>query len=297
MKRKHSILVFAIVLAFVEEASAHGFALHVSTPVSPPAGYELISLVTLLSLVMVNIVLFKALWLAGWIRSIGISLLGIGIFSVSFYFFGAFCTILNTAPPPGLGLRHPVFWGFGWDKVGIIFLGWNILGTLFLLGCIVLLGRLRRKLRIQKVLVILALNIGIYLLGVVPYIATGALTHGWAGSHIQIACDVQLKELIYALSQYAEKNDHKIPVGESLDELVPKLVPYMKRPKGRSGNPIHLCPLGCALEKLPKPYVWNKKFIGDTFDVNVLPEKVIIPIVCPYHDESLLPIIILKKKL
>ena len=296
MKRKHSIFVFAIVLAFFEEASAHGFALHVSTPVSPPAGYELISVVTLLSLVMVNIVLFKALWLAGWIRSIGISLLGIGIFSVSFYFFGVFCTILNTAPPPGLGLRHPVFWGFGWDKVGIIFLGWNILGTLFLLGSIVLLGRLWRKLRTQKVLVILSFNIGIYLLGVVPYIATGALTHGWAGSHVRMACDVQLKDLIYALSKYAEKNDHKIPVGESLDELVPKLVPYMKRPKGRSGNPIHLCPLGCALEKLPKPYVWNEKFTGETFDVNELPENAIIPIVCPYHGESLLPIIILKNK-
>lgn len=279
---KYYIIAVAGVLFLGGQAQAHGFAIYVSTPVSPPVRYEFVSILALSVLFVANILLFKRVLLFAWDRSIIMSFLATAFFAVSFFVFGALCAGLSTAPPPGLGLRYAVYRGFGWGKVGGLFVTWNVLGLLFLLANVVLFGRLHKRLRERKVRIVLYVNVGAYLLSLVPYIATGALAHGWAGTYVGMDCNSQIRDLVAALGKCAEKNDRKFPVASSFDELYLQIAPYLEKTKGWHDNPIHFCPVGWAFERAPTPYVWNEGLSGRTFDVNDLMENDVIPISCQY---------------
>jgi hypothetical protein len=245
-----------------------------------------VSIVTLLAFVALNIILFKTLRLAGWRQSIRKSVLGILLFTILFFILGISCTQLSTAPPPGLGLGYPVFEGFGWSKVGILFIGWNMLGVIFLLLSIILSSNLWDRRKERKVLAILFANILLYCIGLVPYVAKGALTHGWAGGHVKIACNARISSFAIALNKYAHENDNRYPMVNTFDELISILSPYIERTHFPFRSPVGICPIGSALEQTPRQYIWNAKLAGKKIDMDELSDPNLSPIVCPYHGAS-----------
>jgi hypothetical protein len=250
-------------------------------------------------------------------------------FAAAFHFAGTCAAGASTEPPSGLRCPCPVFWGFGWERVGLVFVAWNLTGVLvltcvwgvgllaasslrraaFCTGAALLVGlavvavfgsigllcllplavwqahRLRRlghaTWRRQRLL--LGANALIYLAGVSPYIASGALSHGWGGAYVAKACQSRMTAISTAAMAYAKARG-KMPEAGSLDELMTAIGPYLKTGKLRYGSPVTTCPMVAAYERQAASYVWNIRYSG--MPAKAVREHVdeLEPIVtCPCH--------------
>lgn len=305
----------ATVLLSVSTAWAHGYAISPSTPVSPPLGHEWIAAVTLAAITLANIVLLRVLGLARWRSAIPAGLLVTITFAVQFFCSGWFPGTTTTAPPDAPGVPLPVFWGFGWRRVGLTFLMWNLAGIALLLcmagsfvfalarrwrdvlvlwvamgigilitaiaGAIaagvfalILLVILRcwRTLAPTKTKamgILLSANALLYVGGLVPYIASGALSHGWCGGYVHGGCESRIKAIVWAMAGYALDHDDRLPEAASFDELLVKIEPYLdpeQTPRFSYASPIGICPRGAAYERSASPYIWNPRYSGALLD-------------------------------
>jgi len=190
---------------------------------------------------------------------------------------------LSTGPPPGLGLPHPTFWGMGWRRVGWLFIRWNIYGYAFLVGS--LLACARRKRTRAEFRKVAFWCMAIYGVGLLPYLATGALTHGWAGGYVHQGCERRIEVLNTALVEYAKQHGGRLPTVDGFDVLLQELGPYLTNERLGYGVPVHTCPAGAAYLRDPKRYVWDTQYSGaelqDTDWYEVAADQV--PIACPYH--------------
>lgn len=264
-------------------SSAHGFVLYVSTPITPPR--ELVWWLPI-SLGLLVAGAFLILWQVlgrHWLASAGLALAAIAVFAVPFFMLGRFVESLSTAPLPGLGLPNRTFWGMGWCRVGWLFVRWNLYGYGFLLASLFVCGGVRRTTHLFARLAIFALLL--YMLGIMPYLTTGALVSGWGGGHVRMACDGRLEVLSSALLDYAAKHEGKLPTADGMNVLLNELQPFVSQERARHYASIDVCPLGGAYERDPKHYVWNTNFSGASLhdiDLDRFSDGV-VPITCPYH--------------
>jgi len=282
MKRTTAIALFLCVLPAT--VSAHSFARYVSTPISPPKEFVWwFPVATAILLVGAFLIIWRLLR-RHWLAAIGLSLCAVALFAIPFFMFGRFSASVSTAPPPGLGSPHPTFWGMGWRRVGSLFVRWNIYGYGFLLCSLFLCGGVRRTIGRFKKLAIWVL--ALYAIAIIPYLATGALVHGWAGGYVHNGCQRRLEILNSALVEYADKHDGQFPTADGIEFLLEELEPHLSQDVIRYSVPLEVCPLGGAYERQPKSYVWDASFSGarlqDVDPNRFFQEKA--PISCPYHE-------------
>ena len=337
----------ALVVLATSPAWAHGFAIYLSTPITPPLGFRWVWIVTALVLVGGNTVAVRFLGRMGWSNAVVVSLSAIGLFAGTFYAFGYFAATATTAPFPGLGPPSRIYWGFAGGRVEGLFATWNLKGVAFLVGSmlaalvvtdwgtwrkwlawfsvfaivatgllasaglgqgsvegiLVLLGltlgvafavpfavNLKtawRYLKDRRVVGILALNVALYALCLVPYLATGAIAHGWAGGYIIGDCDARLEELGRAPARYAKAHDSKLPEGNSLDEVLSDLKPYIQEDVfSFLDAPVGTCPVESPFVKKGEPrYIWNQAFSGCPAEMLLrrMSDIPSFPIECPHH--------------
>lgn len=279
------IIIISVPLALASWAHAHGLARYVSTPITPPS--ELLWVLPAYALVFIvgNALFWKQSMRAGLARSILVVLGFLVCFAGSFYFMGAHAARATTAPPPGLGTPHPVFWGFTWHNAGRLFVTWNVFGVLFLgVWSLLFLKPWSSKGRGRWAMVVG--NVAVYLLCILPYAVSGAWLHGWAGGYVHGECDLRLEALHSALVEYAETHEGRFPSADGMESLLKKLEPHLPPDRISSSGHAEICPLGVAYEREPKHYAWNTSFSGvplRSIDPNLFyHEKT--PISCPYHE-------------
>jgi hypothetical protein len=135
---------------------------------------------------------------------------------------------------------------------------------------------------------LLGANLALYVFSLVPYVASGALSHGWAGGYVHGACDARMEAIANALAAYAKSHDGKLPKAASIEELIPKIQPDLDTKHFLYHSPVTVCPLGAAYERRPRPYEWNRRY-SDAPAVSVpeLPEaESDFLLRCPYHKRA-----------
>jgi hypothetical protein len=266
-------------------AYAHGTAIYVSTPVSPPAGFSWVVWVSAALLVGAYTILFRRFKGLSWTMAPVAATAVTSIFGATFYAIGAFHASSSTRPPPGLGWGYHVFWGFGWRAVGSEFIQWNVIGIVALLavsGCACIIIRKLKPDAKKGSWGLLGASVPLYIMCLTPYVSTGALTSGWMGGYTIDACGDRVAELGTALRKYADKHEGKLPEGSSLTDIMPQLEPYTWHGL-RRGMPIYICPVGGPYAVHPQPYSWNAKASGKTLDELGKLKKPMKLLWCPYR--------------
>lgn len=286
MKGPNAGLVFAILLATPASALAHGMSVYVSTPISPPDGFQWVAFSSIAFLVAVNFLLLGKLKLAAWSSALLRSPVGIGAFAVCFFLFGVMATSLSTAPPPGLDWGQPVLWGRDWTAVGSLFIRWNIYGLVFLWGGVTVVTKLWKDWRSRKTLVLMLTNLGAYVICLLPYILTGAFTHGRPGGYTHDTCQMQISRLGAGLLGYARANENRMPDEISMEGVVREIGPFLTPHEQMLRRPFHACPVSGAFEKKATPYTWNIDLSGKGLvEFEELQEPAPL-ISCSYHGPS-----------
>lgn len=284
MRPRHALCLFFL-LASGGQTFAHSFSRYVSTPVSPPRGFEWLLPASLVAFAVLNIVAFRALLrMRRWFEGVLAPSVAVWIAAYVFYRIGRIAATRDTGPPPGLGPPSEPFWGWGWQEVGALFLKWNAYGLLFLLVGLILFGRLWRRPYIRKAPLVLALNIGAYLVLLIPYVASGALVHGRGGGYVRMDCESQIANLSLACIRYAEQHDGKLPEAKSMYSLLPQIEAYLEPREPWERHPIHVCRYGAARYREPTPYVWNAGLSGEPPPSPILMRDGDTWVIsCPYH--------------
>ena len=245
-----------------EQVFAHAFAYYASTPVTPPAEFLWWWPVSMSLLVLGTY--FPLRMSLKWSRffSLAIALLWVTVFSIVFFWVGAFAANVHTGPPPGLGLPCKTYWGRTFFQVGSIFLFWNVFGLFLLMIVPVKLlfaagEKIEKSKRVGYWSWIITIPIG-FVLGMVPYIIQGAWVHGWGGAYVGMRCDRQIDVLHYALVMYALDHENHLPVAKDFTELYPQIESYLSS----DWQKYDVCTIGRAWDRTPKPFIWNAAFSG-----------------------------------
>jgi hypothetical protein len=263
-------------------AFAHGMSRFLSTPVSPPAGFLWVILYSAVVMTMGTALVLRRRCGLALGKGIGLSLAGFALFGVAFMLVGIVAGAMTTAPPPGLALGFPVFWGWGWREVGHLFIQWNGLGLLMFTAC--MFWFVRRAAQHAQVhsckKTVLVLSPVLYLLCLLPYLFTGALASGRPGSYTLGACGLSLRQMGSALVKYSQIHDGKLPAGRTTAEILLALEPYLLG-RWRSYR-IDVCPVRGPFEAKPEPYRWNQEVAGKSLaELAELPLPVVV-LACPY---------------
>ena len=327
MKSVRAVLVVATGL-WPLTAFAHGIAVHLSTPVSAPAGFLWASVGFLLSQLALGAWIDRRGGCQSWPRAVLRSGIRLAYFILIFFGAGILATRLSTAPAPGLGLGFPVFWGLGWARVGSSFVAWNVFGLAVLLvitliatvsesytgigrvvgravaaaviavvtvpilsvlaalqpwaaavlSVVVLIGIIRRRsgelVNRRPALAAASAN---YLVWLLPFVLTGALSHGWTGFYTHFRCERNRLELHAALRSYAAAHQNRLPEAKDFAELNAILAAEGSIKAGLA------CPVGSALHEHPSSYRWDAAASGQRLEE--LPKGVSL-ISCPYHPST-----------
>ena len=281
------LIIGGLSLSFASFAEAHGFARYVSTPISPPAGFEWVRWAYIAIAIILGSLFVWSLTKARLLTVTAFVITVIGSGSLALWMLGRFWATQSTAPPPGLGPPSTPFWGFGWGEAGTIFIVWNLLG-LGAIVCFALLGKKLFRGRIGEAsrVRLAAPLLGCYLLGIVPYVATGALSHGWAGSYANRGCERNVKAIYDALDEYVANHGGRLPSASSFSDVFEQLAPYFEEPRTYYGMPADTCSIGGAYEREPKTYEWDLTFNGLPIEeaAKRMTNSSEFPIDCPYHE-------------
>lgn len=129
MTRATPLAILLAITLLSAPAYAHSYCIYVSTPLSPPMGFGWIAWSSWIALIGLNAGLawfLKRRW-----RAVALATLGAIAGGCIYLLAGRACAGAHTGPPVGLGKPCPIFWGFGWDRVGYEFVTWNLLGFAF----------------------------------------------------------------------------------------------------------------------------------------------------------------------
>lgn len=245
-----------LLLLPVSTAQAHSFAVYISTPVTPPSGYEWVQTASLglitITLLICNSLLAKRSLLDSSISSAGTTF----AFWILFVFIGKIAATASTMPPPGLGPPSRIYWNWPGQNHWSLFVVWNVLGVVSLVSTSFFLGRLW-KLNVPARLALTIAPILAYSVLLLPFVSAKAITHGWAGGYVMNAGEDQLYDLNRACFQYAEQHDGRFPAAGNIVELLPKIAEYLEHGESKYGNPISIHPADWAFEKEPRSFTWD----------------------------------------
>ncbi len=321
---KQYFIIFIIIITFCKYIDAHMYNINISVPNYPPIGYEYIIYLSLTIFIIGNTIGLHLIYFLSWKKSFLFSMIEVAfyyyfsliiLFIITFIFvynlnvkiwqkiflslmlFGSLVGIFWLMEPHlhcygseiGLGSPYPVFWGFNWSVVGILFLKWNLFIFLSLIISILSLTSFF-KIQVFQIGVLIGLNFLLYFICIIPFIADGALSHGWTGGYVFKACNERKAILSDALKKYIEKNSGKPPSYNSIQELFPDLLPYIGEIKelwefrmlhNKFTSPIWICPGEFAFNKKPKSYFVNPQMIRE--HQSIFLDKIHTLISCPYH--------------
>ena len=294
-------LCLALMLCDARQALAHGMAHYASTPISPPQGFVWVAAGSAALFILLNTLLLALLWKVGWPHAAARAALATGVFGVTFFLFGHLVSNSNTAPPPGLGWAYPVQWGLGHvPHARAIFARWNAFGLLFLASALLLLVVELRRRHVLRCALVLAANAAVYALCIVPFLASGAITHGWPGGYVYDRCEDQLCKLGGAMLEWSREHEGRLPSAETMESLFSELEPYLAYPENSQARPIYFCPVGSAFDRTPRPYIWNSALARITLRELAQLDRPQPVIRCPYageHHRYLRPSVLYTKDL
>ena len=260
------VLISTLIVSFFPGALfAHAFAHYASTPITPPAEFCWWWPISMFLLVLGTY--FPLRMSLQWSRlfSAFIALIWSLVFTVVFFWLGHQASLMSTAPPPGLGFPCGTYWGRTFSQVGSIFLFWNCFGLFILMsGPVILLYRARKKSDWPKCIAFWSWIIAMpvcFVLGLTPYIVTGAWVHGWGGGYVIGQCQTQVEYLHSVLIMYALDHDNRLPIAKDFEELYPQIRPYLPNETGWRSQ-FDECVIGKAWDRTPKPFIWNAEFSG-----------------------------------
>ena len=278
-RRTRGIMLLAVLLLGIPSfAHAHAIAVYVSTPVTPPRGWLWVPVVFVIGIIILdyavlrnNVQMRRLAW-----RALAL----LGIFFFIFFAIGSCAANRHTGPPPGLGPPHKAFYGFSWERVGGLFVFWNLIGLAFLLSAKSFLYRQLGILRSRRAPVLLLGNAGAYALALVPFILSNALTHGWTGSYVQMECRNRLNAMGAGLVRYADAHDGCLPDADTTEEVMRAIEPYLPSGVKEWDERIDVCPAEEAYSRNPRPYDWNATFAGASLDQSTEPDASIPVLRC-----------------
>jgi hypothetical protein len=105
----------------------------------------------------------------------------------------------------------------------------------------------------------------LYLLFLVPYAATGSLTHGWHGIYTIGRCHQNLHILTRSLAQFIDENGETFPESAVSEDLGDLLVTE-KLKEFYGGRDLFVCLAEASFMKKPRLYEWNRELSGITLD-------------------------------
>jgi len=281
MKRA-ALIAVVLALAAPARAEAHSFAIYVSTPISPPAPLAWVRPVSLVAIAVSLILAFRFLGSFRWITSLVVSLGSTLAFSVVFYLIGWFAASANTGPPPGLGPPSAVYVRWSETDLESLFISWNTIGAAVLLAAVFVIGDLWRLGSMSRRLAIVGVPLVVYGVLLLPFVATAAIAHGWAGGYVMNQGNHQIVDLNRACFRYAREHDGRLPVADDIHELLPQIEPYLDDRESPYGNPIYVHPAAWAFAESPKEYVWNKRLSGQPAPELPIESEDYMPVTCPY---------------
>ncbi len=276
-------LIVTALLAVPRAAYGHSMAYYASTPVSPPQGFVWVAFSFWALALGVGAVLMRKLGQRGWVSALALSLATTALFSTLFLGIGVSVAHANTAPPPGLGWAYPVQWGLAHEAyTHLVFTRWNIGGVALLAAVAFVSSLVAARGRLRLTLCVVGAQVAVYLLCLVPYVSTGALTHGWAGGYVRDRCEYQIEDLGQALVSYADEHAGRLPTASDIRELCDRLAPYLPDWYWADDRHVYECPVGSAFEPKPVLYVWNRRFSGARLkDLEALSPPALV-LACPY---------------
>lgn len=287
---KRTLIIVPLILASAPNAaSAHSFAVYVSTPATPPADYEWVRIASLASIAGV---LFLCHWRIAKrtvLNSAVTALLTTIAFWLVFVVAGHFAASRTTAPPPGLGPPSAIYWHWHDASHWLLFTFWNFLGATILVGSSYLIGRLWQLTARLRIAVCIA-PVFVYGLFLAPFVASKAIAHGWAGGYVMNAGEDQLYDINRACFLYAKQNEGRFPVALNIEELIPQITEQLEHQESRYGNPIAVHPAAWAFEKQPKPYTWDSSMSGRFAPELPVEDGSQLPVQCPYIGDRVRPI-------
>ncbi len=284
MNRALAITVL-LALLIPDQAQAHGFIIHVSTPITPPDTFRWLWPLSLLVFVVSLLLTFRCLRLAGWRESVIVSFIAVVAFAIVFYSIGRLWALSSTAPPAGLGPPSPVYLRWYSGYLQELFISWNVFGAIVFLAATTLAGRLWLPARRKKGVIVMAMTVLVYVALLTPFIRSGAFAHGWAGGYVLGAGQSQLRDINRACFRYAKDHGGKLPVAQDIQELLPQIKKYLETPTPQSDYPIYVCPAAWAFEKTPKTFVWNTKLSGQDAPKIPMYDNRELPVTCPYTEK------------
>jgi len=287
---KRTLALVALILASAPSvAHAHGFSVYVSTPVTPPHGYEWVRVASLASIL---VSLFLCHWRSGkrtLRNSVVTALSTTAVFWILFVFDGYAAASATTAPPPGLGPPSAIYWHWRDESHWSLFTYWNFVGVAFLVSVSWIIGRVW-KLPVRSGIAVLLIPVIVYGLFLTPFVMSKAISHGWAGGYVSNAGRDQLFDINRACFLYAKKNEGKFPVAQNIEELLPQITEHLLQKESRYGNPLTVHPAAWAFKEQPKPFTWNTSMSGKLAPELPIWDGSQLPVQCPYIGDRILPI-------
>jgi hypothetical protein len=280
MKREIPLAILASLLV-PNVAWSHGFAIYVSTPITPPATFEWTPIVSTISILVAS---FLSYWLIArkpLVDSFLTSLGATSLFWLVLVFIGGLAAMRTTAPPPGLGLPSAIYWHWRSGELEGLFIMWNALGVAILTAAVVVFGRLWR-IELRRRCLVLVIPALVYLACLSPFLVSGAIAHGWGGGYVTDAGLEQLRDVNRACFLYAADHDGLLPVAKNIDDLMPQIEDYLQRRRSRYGNPVTIHPAAWAFEKEPQAYIWNPALSGRPAPSLPIVDANQLPVQCPY---------------
>lgn len=236
----------------------------------PPSGFLWVAAVWVVALVIANAAFLTRYGLDTWPRAIMAGIETALMFALLVAGIALALSNLTTGPLPVPWWGGEPCYGIGWNGASIgAFCFWNVI-------CLLLLRRSARvhvaddyRLLLPDRRRLLRLNTIVYLAGLVPFVLSGALLHGWTGGHLYAACLSRLLGLGDAIVQYADEHGNRLPSGTDMQAVSAELVPYM-RPDGpsygaRRDGP-SVCPARAIFERHPRLYIWNASVSGKSLE-------------------------------
>jgi hypothetical protein len=137
----------------------------------------------------------------------------------------------------------------------------------------------------KRIFVFIGANGIIYLLCLIPFLASGAMAHG-QGPRQQ--CRSQFSWGVgSALIAYTRAHQGRLPDGRTIERVFKELEPYYAETSmgmggyGPISDPL-ICRAGEWYDRHPRRYTWNASLAGKSIDeLRTLPQAMLIT--CPYH--------------
>lgn len=179
-----------------------------------------------------------------------------------------FCSRLCPPPEPYIRIPQLPYWGWDYQTIGHEFVRANsIIFLVFAVYPMLLLWFNRTPIEKRKRFHYWAWTAVLpfcFLLALTPFLTERVWVYGHIEHRVDQACQSQLMEIHLALLRYAADHDHRLPIAEDYQSLLPQIQPYLNLPETASiWNPCsNVCIIGKALDRSPQSFIWDTSLSG-----------------------------------